>query len=483
MQTQKNIFYNVLLAVSQVLFPLITFPYLARVLGPEHLGLFNFADSYARYFALVAAMGISVYGVREIAKNQDNPEALTYVFVEIFLINFIATCLLSGFYLITIWQVQKLHIEQSLFYWSFIFFFVQVFVLEWFFTGINQFKFIALRFFVIRVCFIISVFYFIRESSDYLKYMQLQVALQILLGVINLRYLTKFLHLRNVKIKFISLKKHIKPLFILFLTLFSISIYLHFDTVILAMLSNNESVGYYSSSLKLVKIIIAVLAAISSAMIPKMVQIFNQGNELQFNKMVQLSFELIIHIGIPISFLVCLMAPEIIQILFGVNYQRSILPLQITSPLIIIVSLSTIFGFQILSVHTRDKYILKAAVSGMLVSLILSFILIPIYHEIGASITILLTEIVVLGSFIYASLQLVQLSNTRKLIYNEIIALLPYLLIVFCARYFKIDSVILKVLLILLFSLIWFLVLHFILFSTSTIKIQFNQVLMRYIKK
>jgi O-antigen/teichoic acid export membrane protein len=249
------------------------------------------------------------------------------------------------------------------------------------------------------------------------------------------------------------------------------------------MLSNNESVGYYSSSLKFVKIIIAVLAAISSAMIPKMVQIFNQGNELQFNKMVQSSFELIIHIGIPISFLVCLMAPEIIQILFGVNYQRSILPLQITSPLIIIVSLSTIFGFQILSVHARDKYILKAAVSGMLVSLILSFLLIPRYHEIGASITILLTEIVVLSSFIYASFQLVQLSNTRKLIYNEIIALLPYLLIVFCARYFKIDSVILKVLLILSFSLIWFLVLHFILFSTSTIKIQFNQVLMRYIKK
>ena len=269
--------------------------------------------------------------------------------------------------------------------------------------------------------------------------MQLQVALQILLGVINLRYLTKFLHLRNVKIKFISLKKHIKPLFILFLTLFSISIYLHFDTVILAMLSNNESVGYYSSSLKLVKIIIAVLAAISSAMIPKMVQIFNQGNELQFNRMVQSSFELIIHIGIPISFLVCLMAPEIIQILFGMNYQRSILPLQITSPLIIIVSLSTIFGFQILSVHTRDKYILKAAVSGMLVSLIFSFLLIPRYHEIGASITILLTEIVVLSSFIYASFQLVQLSNTRKLIYNEIIALLPYLLIVFCARYFKIE--------------------------------------------
>ena len=88
MQTQKNIFYNVLLAISQVLFPLITFPYLARVLGPDNIGLYNFSESYARYFALVAALGISVYGVREIAKKQDQPKALSNTFTELFLINF-----------------------------------------------------------------------------------------------------------------------------------------------------------------------------------------------------------------------------------------------------------------------------------------------------------------------------------------------------------------------------------------------------------
>lgn len=483
MQTQKNILYNVLLAVSQVLFPLITFPYLARVLGPEHLGLFNFADSYARYFALVAALGISVYGVREIAKNQDKPELLGYVFAEIFIINFIATCILSFVYLFSIWKVQKLHTEASLFSWSFIFFFVQVFVLEWFFTGINQFKFIALRFFVIRACFILSVFYFIRQSSDYVKYMQLQVALQILMGIINFRYLSKFVQIKNISIKQLEIAKHLKPLFILFLTLFSISIYLHFDTVILAMLSNNESVGYYSSSLKLVKIIIAVLAAISAAMIPKMVQVFSQGNQGQFNKMVQISFEIIISLGIPTAILVGLLAPEIIQVLFGEHYERSILPLQITSPLILIVSLSTIFGFQVLSVHAKDKAILKAAVAGMLISLILSFILIPKYHEIGASLTILVTEIVVLSAFVYASKKIIQIIAIRKLLVRELIGFIPYFFIVFLVRYFMADWFLVKVVTIVLSSFIWFILLHFYLFTESTIKIQFNQLLSRYIKK
>ena len=245
MQTQKNIFYNVLLAISQVLFPLITFPYLARVLGPENIGLYNFSESYARYFALVAALGISVYGVREIAKKQDQPKALSNTFTELFLINFIATCVLSVVYIFTIIYTNKLSNNATLFYWSFVFFFFQVFVLEWFFTGINQFKYIAVRFFIIRLIFVAAIFIFIKEANDYVKYMQLQVGLTFFLGVINFIFLFKFIDLKNTRIKDLNLIQHLKPLFLLFLTIFSISVYLHFDTVLLGILADNESVGYY----------------------------------------------------------------------------------------------------------------------------------------------------------------------------------------------------------------------------------------------
>ena len=284
MQTQKNIFYNVLLALSQVLFPLITFPYIARVLGPENIGLYNFSESYARYFALVAALGISVYGVREIAKKQSNPKALAFTFVEIFLINLIATCLLSVVYIGTILEVDKLAAYPDLFYWSFAFFFLQVFVLEWFFTGINQFKFIAVRFFFIRLLFVVALFLFIKTSGDYVLYMKMQVILNFFLGLINFIYLRKFVDLKQVQFSQLNLKQHLRPLFILFLTIFSISIYLHFDTVLLGMLADNESVGYYSASLKLIKIIIAVLAAITAAMFPTMVKLFEQGEVEEFKK-------------------------------------------------------------------------------------------------------------------------------------------------------------------------------------------------------
>lgn len=482
METQKNILYNVLLAISQVVFPLITFPYLARVLGPEHLGLFNFADSYARYFALVAALGISVYGVREIAKCQNNPELLRKTFVEIFIINFIATIVLSVVFLITIQKVDKLHAEQILFYWAFVFFIVQVFVLEWFFTGINQFKFIALRFFAIRFSFIIAVFTFIKSSDDYIKYMQLQVSLNVFLALINAYYLTKFISLKAITKNQYNTLSHLKSLLILFLTIFSISIYLHFDTVILAMLSDNESVGYYSSSLKLVKIIIAVLAAISAAMFPKMVQMFHEGDKEAFKHMVQQSFELIISIGVPTTILVFLMAPEIVYILFGTHYERSVLPLQITAPLILIVSLSSIFGFQILSVHTKDRSILLAAVMGMVLSLALSFLLIPQLKEIGASIAIVSTEILVLSLFIVFSKKLKIITTPFKVIGKEIVVIIPYILIVFVCKNYFLDQILLRTIVVLIVSLIWFLTVQFLIFKQSALKYQFAMLFSRHIR-
>ena len=107
-----------------MLFPMLTFPYLARVLGPSHVGLLNFAESFARYFVLVAAVGIPIYGVREVAKLQKNKQALSKLFVEIFLINLITTLLLSIIFLITIISVNKLNSEGILFYWSLLFFFL-----------------------------------------------------------------------------------------------------------------------------------------------------------------------------------------------------------------------------------------------------------------------------------------------------------------------------------------------------------------------
>jgi len=279
MKTKSNVLYNVMLAISQVLFPLITFPYLVRVLGPTEVGLLNFAESIARYFMLLAALGIPVYGIREIAKHQNDIEKRSQVFFEIFIINAISTLILSIVFFITILLVPKLNAEQPLFLWSILFFSLQLFYFEWFFSGMNQFKFIAARSFIIRFLFIFFVFFLIRSKEDYLKYMQMQVLLSAVIAIINFKYLFSLLKINKHTLLNLNLKQHLKPLYILFLTIFSISVYFSLDTILLGFMADNESVGYYSSALKLVKLIIAVLGAISVAMFPSMINLFHNGEK------------------------------------------------------------------------------------------------------------------------------------------------------------------------------------------------------------
>lgn len=476
METQKNVFYNVLLAVSQVLFPLITFPYLARTLGPDQIGLLNFAESISRYFILVAALGIPIYGVREIAKRQENKLQRTMVFLEIASINLITTILLTIAFICIVFWLPTLHKELPLFGWAIVYFILQMFYFEWFFTGMNQFKFIALRSFVIRFLFILFVFLLIKSKSDYLKYMQMQASLSMIIALINFKYLYSLLDLKKINIGQLNLKQHFKPLLLLFLTIFSISIYFSMDTILLGFLANNESVGYYSSALKLTKLIIAVLGSISVALFPQMINLYHNGGAEQFSKMVKQCYALILSLSIPLVILIAGLADDIIILLLGQHFNRAILPLQITAPLIVIVSLSGIFGFQVLSALSKDKAILFSAIVGMLVSIVLSFFLVPNYMENGEAITILVTELSVCLSFIYFSNKYFNLNGYGSIFVKQLIEAIPYLLVVITVKYIT-SYFVYHLLLTGFLSIIWFCVLHFYIHPNSVYKTQLMRIL------
>jgi len=455
MKTQKNIFYNVLLAVSQVLFPLITFPYLARTLGPEHIGLINFAESFAKYFVVLAALGIPIYGVREIAKLTKEPKERSILFWEIFSINFICSIIFSLFFLVCIYFIPNLTQYKNLFTWALFYFFLQMFNLEWFFSGLGEFKFIALRSFFIRLLFILSVFVFIRSKWDFMKYMQMQVILSLILAIINAFQVMKFINFNKVIREKINLFKHLKPLLVLFLTIFSISIYFSLDTVLLGFLADNESVGYYATALKLNKLVIAVLSAISAAMFPSIMNYFHQKEFDKFNQLIKECFFLLISLSMPLVILFLGCAPEIVEILFGSNYSRAILPLQITTPLIFIVSLSTIFGFQILSALAKDKLILYSAIYGMVISILLSFILVPIFKEIGTAIAILITELVVCISFLYYATKHYPMPHLWPLFKTQFLIIWPYILIIVFAK-MMVSIILIRIIFIVILSFIWF---------------------------
>lgn len=474
METRKNVFYNVLLAVTQVLFPLITFPYLARTLGPEHVGVLNFAESFARYFVLLAALGIPIYGVREVAKAASDKSLLTKTFTEIFIINAAGTLLLSLVFLVFIHTLAPLAAEKTLFNWALAYFILQVFQLEWFFSGMNQFKFIAIRSLVIRLFFIAAVFLFIRSTYDYENYFRMQVGLAVVLAAFNGKRLWDLLDFSNLTFEGLELKKHLKPMALLFLTIFTISVYFSLDTILLGFLANNESVGYYSSAMKLNRLFIGVLSAISVAMFPGLVSLYHKGEKEAFVVLVKQCFYVLVSLAMPLVVGIITCAPEIIHILFGTAFDRAILPLQITAPLILIISMSGIFGFQILSAVGKDKSILLSALMGMFMSIVLAFQLVPTYQELGAAITILLTELTVCLAFIFFTRKEISLSTYSRDFFQQALGLLPYLGIVFLFKLF-VPTLLLRLLVIGVFSLAWFVALQLFILPETIFRAQWNR--------
>jgi O-antigen/teichoic acid export membrane protein len=473
MQTSKNIFYNVLLAISQVVFPLITFPYLARTLGPSNIGVINFAESFAKYFILLAALGIPIYGVREIAKYAKDKSILSKTFSEIFLINLLGTFLLSIIFLGLIYFVPQLQMEKELFYWALGYFVLQIFQLEWFFTGMNQFKFIAIRSFIIRFLFIAAVFIFIHRKDDYVNYFILQLGLTVVLALLNGKKLFELLELRAISIKTLEFKKHLKPMALLFLTIFTISVYFSLDTILLGFLADNQSVGYYASALKLNRLFIAVLSAVSVAMFPNLVSLYHQGLKDVFIEKIEQSTFLAMSISIPLVLGITLCAPELIELLLGAHFERTILPLQITAPLIFIISLSGIFGFQVLSAVGKDRAIFIAALIGMLISIIAAIAWVPDYKEVGAAYTILLTEFAVSLAFFLFAMKHLQVKNILSIFFKQVLGALPYILIILAFKAL-VPTVLLRLAVITIFALAWFVLFQLYILPNSVYKKQLD---------
>jgi O-antigen/teichoic acid export membrane protein len=303
--------------------------------------------------------------------------------------------------------------------------------------------------------------------------MRMQFGLSVLLAIINFNNLSKHISLNKETFSNLDLRKHIKPLLYIFLTIFSISIYFSLDTILLGFLANNESVGYYSTALKLNKLIIAVFGAVTVAIFPSLINLYHSQQIEKFRELIRQVFFVLVSLSIPAIVIFISCAKEIVHVLFSQNFDRSILPLQITAPLILIVSLSSIFGFQVLSALAKDRQILYSAIIGMSVSVVLSILLVPSLMEVGEAITILVTELSVSVSFIYFTKKYFKVGGLTNMFLKQLVGALPYIVFVIIFKSIIADSIIVLTS-ISIISLIWFCIYHLFILKNSYFKVYLN---------
>jgi O-antigen/teichoic acid export membrane protein len=388
---KTNFIYNILLAVSQILFPLITFPYASRILLPQGIGSVSFVDNFTQYFITFAALGIPVYGVREIAKRQQVKEERSKLFSELVVIHFSLSLIVTILYWIIVINTEKFQQDLFLCKIGVVLLISNVFTIEWLYQGLEKFKFVVIRTILIRIVTIIALFSLVKSVDDREFYYGLNILGTVTSAVINLYVARKYV---NFHWKGLELRKHLKPLIVLLSTSIVISVYILLDTILLGFLTNNEIVGYYSASIRISKLPLAVVGALGTVLIPRLTNSMTLNID-NSNSLLEKSLHLSLLISIPIAIGTLCLSKEIVTVFAGVKFIHAVPSLQILSCVVIIIGIAQVYGQQVLLPIGKENYILIASSIGMIFSILLNLFLIPSFLHIGAAMSSLFTEIVV----------------------------------------------------------------------------------------
>lgn len=431
---KRNIAYKGVLTFSKYVIGFITFPYITRILGPSNWGLVNFALNTIDYFLLFATMGIATIGTREIAETNENPLSQGKAFSQILGLNLFFTVLtLAAYFCIIVSVPQFRKCENLLFIGSAKILFT-AFAVEWFFTGIENFRYITFRSLLINVVYVISVFVLVRKSTDYVLYFALTIGAVVINAAINFIYARKFV---IIKLHELASLKYLKQNLKLGIYAIMTSMYITFNVMYLGMVSSNEEVGYYSTSVKLYFVAVNLFGAYTSVLMPRMSSLLSTHDIASMQSYLDKSFRLVFLTAIPIISIAIPFASTIIELLAGDGYFQAVIPMQILMPALVFVWLSQVIALQGLVPLKADIILLHASMIGGILAVFLNVILTPKLGAVGSAITLLSCEIIVTFYYIVSVTrkQLFKIPSLKSICHSLFLGL-PYLMISLCGYYF-----------------------------------------------
>lgn len=391
---KTSLAYNTANNILRIVFPLITAPYVTRVLSPDDLGLFAFASSYAGYFAVFAVLGIPYYGAREIAKVRDDIQKTSWLFSELFSIGLMVTAVVSLIYMASIALFDRFSQHEALFVLLGATLYCSPFNIDWFYGGLENFKHITIRSMVIKIASMLLLFTCVRDQDDLLYYAFISVFSTVASDVWNFVVLYRAGY--KVSFCFHGLKRHVKPLLLLFVSTVAVSIYTILDRLMLGFMSAYEQVAFYSYAMEISKVLLSVIVSLSAVAIPRVSYYLETRQYLEIERFINKSCALVVFFAVPICIGLIMSSPTLVPLFLGSAFQESVLPLQILSLLLILIGLNNLFAVQCLVALGYDKLFLFSVLGGTITNFLLNDLLIPYWGAIGASISSAIAEFCVL---------------------------------------------------------------------------------------
>lgn len=385
-----NAFLNALRSILNLLFPLVTFPYVSRVLSVEGIGIYNFSSTYVSYFILIAGLGISTYAVREGAKYRNNQKEIDQFSSEVFSINILSTVIAYILLLISLLIFKNLNNYVS----CILIFSIQILFTtlgtEWVYTIYEDYAYITIRSIIFKVISIVLLFLLVKKSTDYLIYALITIFAAVGSNVLNFIYAKNFVHIKLTKK--LNLHIHLKPILVIFASSIAITIYLSSDMTILGILKDDYAVGIYSTSVKIYSIAQNMLSAVLTVTIPRLAFLWGQHRLKEYNGVLTKVINTLGVMVLPAAVGLIMMSREVILIIASRKYLPSATSLRIISWAIIFSIFSWIFSDCILIPAKRENSVLRNTLVTALENIVLNIILIPSMSYNGASLSTVIAE-------------------------------------------------------------------------------------------
>lgn len=419
---KKNFMYSSILTTANYIFPLITFPYVSRVLGVNNIGLCNFIDGIINYFILFSMMGVSILGIREVAANKNDSGQLKKTFSTLLTINAITTFVGLIILAIVTMYSPRLNENLDLIILSAVKLVFNLFLIEWYFKGLESFKYVTIRSILVKCLYVISVFLFVKESTDYTIYYFLSVLMIVVNSMINMVYAHKSV---SYSIKTIDIKLYIKPYITLGVYMLLTSMYVSFNVIFLGFTHDDIQVGYYTTATKLHSVVIALFTALTSVMLPRMSSLLQEGKIKEFKIKINKSIDILLSTSIPLIIFMIILAPQIVYIVSGEGYEGAITPLRIITPLCFIVGYEQILIIQAMMPLKMDGAILFNSIIGAVLGVVLNIMIIPNLASIGSAIVWCTCETIVLLFSQIAINKSIQLSFPLEKLLGKVVIYIP----------------------------------------------------------
>lgn len=388
-----NYILNLINTGTQMLFPLITFPYVCRVIEANGVGQINFFQSIISYISLFTCLGIPMYAIREIARDRSDVVQMNRTAMEILLLHSMLTLVGYAIVAILCLTVPQIQVNIPLFLILSLTIFFTAIGCEWFYQGIEDFKYITIRGLIIKTVSVVLLFIFVKSKTDLLYYGCYTVFGVLGGNIFNFFRLRKYIHRENIIFSELHIKRHIKPVLKVFSFSVVTSIYLQLNTVLLGFLKNALAVGYFAAATKVMQMLLTMSACLGSVLMPRASHLIAENKEDEFNRLIQKSYDFTLAIALPMTIGLIFCAPSLITALCGVKFEHSILPSQIIAPIILMVAISNVFGIQVLFPKGKINIVTLCCGIGAVADLIFNLCLIPFFSYIGTSIAYLGAEV------------------------------------------------------------------------------------------